>query len=335
MDQEKKEEKIEEINQFDQQPSEASDASQVSETSETFESDNIPELTESSETSGSVIEDIGGFTEDVKPTEIQELSEMKEPIEVPELIEDVKPYEAPKSDSYSQPVEVKTTDTQDSTVDSTVPEPKVINDEVAPVTTIEDVKPAKKRYSFQLVLAIFVVWSVITAGGAYLLRDASATDVETQKDSEINSLKSKLVTVTAEVASLKAASSSDKTTVVEPTAAAIANIKAAITSGNTAALEGYMASSVSEVTEATSGSTKNTTPTAAVATITSFIAGTTWDFAVPTATLNAYGAGSYAKYFPSTAVVGESASKRVISFTFDNTGKINTVFYATTESQLR
>jgi len=52
-----------------------------------------------------------------------------------------------------------------------------------------------------------------------------------------------------------------------------------------------------------------------------------WDFALPAATLAAYQTGGYKQYFPTTALVGKSANKYVVSFQFDSNGKISGRLY--------
>lgn len=113
----------------------------------------------------------------------------------------------------------------------------------------------------------------------------------------------------------------------DPKAADVENIKASITSGNTAALEGFMAAKVNVIFAASEGLGERTA-SEAVGDITSFISDATapWNFALANPELSGYQAGSYKMYFPSNAVVGKSANKKLISFTFNCDGKINGVF---------
>ena len=59
-----------------------------------------------------------------------------------------------------------------------------------------------------------------------------------------------------------------------------------------------------------------------------------WDLALTSATLNSYADGSYGQYFPSDALVGKSADNYVISFTFNEAGKIDGIFMASDASLL-
>ena len=51
-----------------------------------------------------------------------------------------------------------------------------------------------------------------------------------------------------------------------------------------------------------------------------------WDFALSSTTLAKYQSGDYKQYFPTTALVGQSANDYVVSFQFDSSGKINGIF---------
>ena len=329
MEQVEKEETSDENNKFSDQP-----LIEVSDMPETFE---IPKDSESATDIVNVDSDINSET--AKPTEIQELSEMEEPIEVPELIEDVKPYESPVQEATPEVTEPSS----EPVMSSIVEEPKKYDD-AAPIQDEKPVKLAKKGHTVQLVVVIFIVWSIITAGGAYLLRDKAANDSEAQTKDQVTSLQNQLKAANQKEADLQSqidelnGTSTSVTKGIAPSSSAASSIKAAITSGNTAALEGYMASSV-VVATATSNSTAviTGTPAKAVSSVTSFITGATspWDFALASSVLSSYEASSsHGKYFPTIAIVGKSANNKVISFSFDSTGKISTVLLANSDSSL-
>ena len=124
---------------------------------------------------------------------------------------------------------------------------------------------------------------------------------------------------------------------IAPDASTIENIKASITSGNTAALEGYMASSVNVILAATE-SYGPQTATEAVSDISSFISAdsTIWDydFALPVATTEYYNQGEYGQYFSTISVIGKASNGQVISFSFDCSGKISSVFMSLSDSIL-
>lgn len=182
-------------------------------------------------------------------------------------------------------------------------------------------------------LLVFVLLAVGAIAGWYW-RDKGAKDTQNAKQAEISSLQSKVTKLEKDVADAKkttSTSTSTTTTVAStpqsksPNAATLENIKESITSGNTAALEGYMASTVRVIIAASEG-VGDRTPVQAIGDLNYVMAGGTWDFALPAATLAKYQAGDYKQYFPSTAFVGLSSKKYVVSFQFDSNAKINGIF---------
>lgn len=222
---------------------------------------------------------------------------------------------------------------------------------VEPVMSIKDQKPYKKtvvpsdskpkKHILRtiILIVVFLVLAGAAASAAYIYRDGAAVNAEKQKSDEISALNTKVIALQirldAEIA--KKTPVVDQTpTSVKPGVVAIANIKESITSGNTAALEGYMATSVNVIIAASEG-VGVSTPAVAVSNITTFIADATapWNFELAASVLSSYGQGSYKQYFPSTALVGKSANNKVISFGFDASTKINTVFLSASDSLLK
>lgn len=198
-----------------------------------------------------------------------------------------------------------------------------------------DRKKPKKRGLLKSVLLVVVIWVFFAAaGGAYVWRNNQANTELDGKNAEITNLQQSLKAAQDKLAA--ASSDSNTCTVKAPTASVIESIKASIVSGNTEALGGYMASSVTLVLAASQQSASYT-PALAVSNITAFDADATspWDFALSASVLSSYGQGSYAQYFPGTAVVGKSANKKVISFSFDCNAKIKTVLMSASESSLQ
>ena len=186
--------------------------------------------------------------------------------------------------------------------------------------------------------ALLVIVLLTSAGiASNLWRDQVASDLEKKQSANIETLVKTIGSLQEKLNAATATTTTQTTTTaVAPSASAIESIKSSITSGNTAALEGYMASSVSVVIAASEAAGAGT-PTAAVTSITNFIANATspWNFSLSASILSSYGAGSYKQYFPSIAIVGKSANKKVISFSFDSKGKIDTVFLAASEDLLQ
>lgn len=207
-------------------------------------------------------------------------------------------------------------------------------------------EPAKSTRKKKILLSLLVLILIAAAaGGAWWWRDKAAKKTEQQQAADISSLQQTNASLKKQLAAekaknTKAGAGAGQTACASksPGTTTISNIQDSITSGNTAALEGYMAASVNVVTAGSGGSAAKT-PTQAVTDITSFISPDTmsWDynFSLPASILSSYGMGSYGKYFPNTAVVGKATNSKVISFSFDCNGKINTVFMAANETLLK
>lgn len=189
--------------------------------------------------------------------------------------------------------------------------------------------PRKKVNAKKLLLPLLIILLLAVGAGAYYWRDKQPKTDQKNKQSEISSLQQKVSDLEKQLAEEKAkkAGPAQPTTTL-PSTAELENIKAAISSGNTAALEGYMAPSVRVIIAASEG-IGDRTPTQAIGDLAYLNAGTDpWNFALPASTLANYASGSYAQYFPSSALVGKSANKYVVSFTFNSSGKINGIFMA-------
>lgn len=195
-----------------------------------------------------------------------------------------------------------------------------------------------KKIVLTSLASLVLVGAGASAGYFWRDRDAKAQDKTSQ--SQITSLKDKLAKSEKDLAAAKKTTTTTTTTTTDtactnPTANNLDNIQASITSGNTAALEGYMASSVKVIVAASEG-IGDRTPTQAVGDVAYVNPGgtNTWDFALSTATITKYQAGSYKQYFPAGALVGKAADKHVISFQFDCKGKISGIFMAASDDLL-
>ena len=206
-------------------------------------------------------------------------------------------------------------------------------------------KVETKNNTPKVIAAVLVVLVLMgaSAGIAYWWRGKSAVTFEDKQAADITqlqkdkaNLQKQLASATTSTTASSSGSSAVACTAKAPDANTIANIEAAITSKNTAALQGYMASSVTDV-YAASDVIPAKTPADSVADISTFVTDQItgdWSFPVAASTVSSYKQGSYAQYFPSTAVVGSSTRHRVISFLFDCNAKINTVFMAADDAVL-
>lgn len=210
-----------------------------------------------------------------------------------------------------------------------------------PVVSSGTVKTSKKKLPAKKLLMVLgaLVLLAGSAYGGYYWRDMDAKKDNTAQEAKITALKKQVASLeTANKATTDEATTSDtavaEETSVQPTATQLESIEASISSGNTAALEGRMADSVMVIIAASEGVGART-PTEAIGDIDYVIdLGATWDFALSAATLTDYADGDYAQYFPEGAFVGKSSEDKVISFIFDSSAKIKTVFMSVSSDLL-
>ena len=251
----------------------------------------------------------------------------------------------PKDDQFKpagQTISVKTAD--ENTPASPQPAPGGVvtprteteSDPNSPTTTpTEEKKPEpekkpedkKKKSKLPLVLLCILLFALGAAAATYFFRQSQIDSL----NNEINSLKSQNATLQAENDALKSAqpeddSSDSSTPPAEQPVDLSALILKSVSDGTYSNLQPYMADSVT-VTIGASDGLGVRTPTQAVQDLKYLDAGTDpWNFALPAATLQSWRTGDYASYFPTSAEVGQSANKYVVSFMFDSNGDIAAIF---------
>ncbi len=195
-------------------------------------------------------------------------------------------------------------------------------------------KNNKKTWIFIVIIVLLIV----AIGAVYWWTTSNCNKEKSQRDGQISQLQSQKSDLEKQLAEAKtkaeAIKPESKTSCKPPSTSATNNIRDAISSGNTAALEGFMAPKVSVILAASEGF-GDRTPQKAVEDITSFVKNATvpWVFNLSSDTINKYASGDYGKYFPENAVVGKSYNM-LISFSFDCSGKISTVFLTNSTSVL-
>ena len=128
-------------------------------------------------------------------------------------------------------------------------------------------------------------------------------------------------------------------TEVAPDANTIENLQAVVNTANTEPLLGWVAPTV-DVVLAASEAYGPLDPIPATLALADFLMTdhstppAEYEFALPAATLDAYRAGAYAQYFPETALVGRGSDNRVVAFSFDCDGLIDTVLLVSDEGLL-
>jgi len=194
-------------------------------------------------------------------------------------------------------------------------------------TRVPERSSKPKKGAKTLMLALLILVLIAAGAGAYWWRDKEAKAQAKKQTEEIAQVKRQLHEAKAEM-EVAEIDEGERNAEDSPAAANEENIKDSIKSGNTAALEGYMASTVRVIIAASEG-VGNRTPTQAINDLKYLDSATDpWNFALSTDTLNEYANGDYAQYFPLGAVVGKSADDKVVSFTFNSSGKINGIFMA-------
>lgn len=189
--------------------------------------------------------------------------------------------------------------------------------------------PRRRRSRGKVFLKLLLVVIFIAGAGAggWDYRDTQAKDDAKVKQTEVDNLKAANSKLKSDLDAAKKAAS-EATTNTKPTQADLDNIEAAIKSGNTAALEQLMATKVTVILAASEGLGERT-PTQAIKDLDYLDSGTDpWDFDLPAATITSYQAGDYKQYFPVGALMGKSANDYVVSFAFNNSGKISIIFMA-------
>lgn len=201
--------------------------------------------------------------------------------------------------------------------------------------TLHVSKSKKKRYKKKWLKLLLVLLLIAgAAAGGYYYRDKEAKRQLDSKQAEIGALNDKAGTLEKELETEKAKREAEEKSKKGASAKTLESIKAAINSGNTVALQSYMAPKIKVLLAASEG-VGDRTPTEAIGDL-KYVenAAKPWEFSLPASTLNSYRNGAYRQYFPSDAVVGKSMDNFVISFTFDDNGKIDGIFMASDASLL-
>lgn len=197
-----------------------------------------------------------------------------------------------------------------------------------------------KKYLKTIGLLIVVAVLIFGAGYfGYSLRSQSADTEISKKKTEIANLTKRISDLQKELNKVdekKTFGISSCTSISNNniSASKIENIKASITSKNTAALEGYMADTVCFVIAASDG-IGDISAANAIKNLTNYIENTNgWKFTPTTLELNSYKAGNYADFFVDGAIIGKSSDDNVLLFSFNDDGKINIIFWSSSQSEL-
>ena len=193
---------------------------------------------------------------------------------------------------------------------------------------------ARKKSGKGKKLLIWLLVIILIAGAAaagWYYRDTQAQDDEKVQQAEITVLKAKNASLQKELDETKAANQAAETS-SSSSQEEIDNIEAAVKSGNYAALEQLMASKVIVIIVASEGIGART-PTQAVSDLEYIDNGTDpWSCGTKTeAILGGFPQENYEQWFPheqQEGLVCKSANGYVVSFIFDENGKIKNITMA-------
>lgn len=201
-----------------------------------------------------------------------------------------------------------------------------------PIPQPDAKRPKSKKPLIYLFLALLLVAGIGYGGYWYY---SSQTKKEKEARAQIDSLASDKTKPQKELDDAKKDANTSTVASNQTTNSKLAAIKDAISSKNTAALEQLMANKVM-VLIAASGGVGERTPVQAIKDLEYITNNATapWDFNLSADTLGSYRAKAYGQYFPIGSASGKSANKYVISFLFNDEGKIVAIFMANNEATL-
>lgn len=198
--------------------------------------------------------------------------------------------------------------------------------------------PPKKS---KRVKPVYLRLLALTAAGAailavYLWQVNVLADVRQDYENQISELESTISKLQKDAKKdAKNDTADTEKTATVPSDSVKENVQAAVSSQNYAALESTMASTVKVIIAASEG-VGDRSPAQAVKDLEYLNSATLpWDFDLPAATVSDWQSGDYATYFPeSSRIIGRAAGGQVVSFTFNSSGKITTIFMSTSDDLL-
>lgn len=179
----------------------------------------------------------------------------------------------------------------------------------------------KRWLKFLLVLTLIAA----AAAAAYYWRDAEAKDQSKKQSSDITELQQQVSQLQTE---LSAAEESATATQSGPSEDTLKKVQDAVKSGKYTDMQTLLADKVMVIQAASEGMGSRT-PAQALSDLKYLDGGTDpWDFALTSTVISGYQDGDYSQYFPVGALVGKSANNYVVSFVFNNSGKVSVIFMA-------
>jgi hypothetical protein len=172
---------------------------------------------------------------------------------------------------------------------------------------------------------LVIVLIAAAAGGVYYWRDKEAKEDAKAKAAQISELEQQVKGLRSD---LSAAQENVAATQSGPSEDTLKKVEEAIKAGKYSDIQNLMASKVYVIIAASEGLGVRT-PAQAVNDLKYLDGGTDpWNFALAASDVKNYQDGDYAQYFPVGSLIGKSANSYVVSFTFNNDGKIIGIFMA-------
>ena len=191
-------------------------------------------------------------------------------------------------------------------------------------------KGGKGKAFFKFLLVLILI--AAAAGGVWYYQDKKAKDEAAKQAQQISDLQDQLNSTRD---SLAAANSKTQTNTAQtgPSEETVKKVQDAISSGKYTDIKVLLSDKVNVVVAASDG-LGSRTPEQAVNDLKTLADTKDWDFKLAAKTVATYQDGDYAVYFPVGAIVGKSSDGHVVSFVFNDAGKITGIFMASSDKDL-
>jgi hypothetical protein len=191
-------------------------------------------------------------------------------------------------------------------------------------------KSGKGKSLFKLLLVLILI--AAAAAGAWYYRDKQAKDDAKSQAAQISDLQAQLSTARDNLAAANAKTQTD-TTQTGPSEDTIKKVQDAVSNAKYADLKVLMGDKVNVIVAASDG-LGSRTPEQAVNDLKTLASTKDWNFKLEAKTVATYQDGDYSIYFPAGALVGKSSDGHVVSFVFNDTGKITGIFIAASDKDI-
>jgi predicted negative regulator of RcsB-dependent stress response len=180
---------------------------------------------------------------------------------------------------------------------------------------------------------LLVLILIAAAGaGAWYYRDKQAKDDAKSQAAQISDLQDQLTTARDSLAAANAKTQTD-TTQTGPSEDTLKKIETAISTKKYSDIQDLMAPNISKFVYATDGDESGLRTPAKMVSELKYLdnAKAPWDFDLPEKTISGYQDSNSPEYFTAGALIGKSSNNYLVSFVFNNDGKIVGVFLSVSD----